>query len=98
VRAIRRVRHDEIEKQLFLAQKNASLKSGARGLEARKDLKSSEARYQASKELVEQPDQPIDAEALKAETQAAMDTLQELQAQFEVMKLVDIEKQARQSV
>jgi hypothetical protein len=51
VRAIRRVRHDEIEKQLFLAQKNASLKSGARGLEARKDLKSSEARYQASKEL-----------------------------------------------
>jgi hypothetical protein len=34
---------------------------------------------------VEQPDQPIDAEALKAETQEAMDTLQELQAQFEVV-------------
>ncbi|KAG2001227.1 hypothetical protein GB937_010363 [Aspergillus fischeri] len=96
VRAIRRVRHDEIEKQLFLAQKNASLKSGARGLQARKDLKAAEARYEASKELVEQSDQPIDADALKAETQAAMDTLQELQAQFEVMKLVDIEKQARQ--
>ncbi|PKX93686.1 ABC-F family ATP-binding cassette domain-containing protein [Aspergillus novofumigatus IBT 16806] len=96
VRAIRKVRHDEIEKQLFLAQKNASLKSGARGLQARKDLKAAEARYQASKGLVEQPDQPIDAESLKAETQAAMDTLQELQAQFEVMKLVDIEKQARQ--
>ncbi|RHZ47969.1 hypothetical protein CDV55_100606 [Aspergillus turcosus] len=96
VRAIRRLRHDDIEKQLFLAQKNASLKSGARGLQARKDLKAAEARYQASKELVEQPDQPIDPEALKAETQAAMDTLQELQAQFEVMKLVDIEKQARQ--
>ncbi|GAQ10335.1 ABC transporter F family member 3 [Aspergillus lentulus] len=96
VRAIRRVRHDEIEKQLFLAQKNASLKSGARGLQARKDLKAAETRYEASKELVEQPDQPIDAESLKAETQAAMDTLQELQSQFEVMKLVDIEKQARQ--
>ncbi|GIK04912.1 hypothetical protein Aspvir_009010 [Aspergillus viridinutans] len=96
VQAIRRIRHDEIEKQLFLAQKNASLKSGARGLQARKDSKVVEARYQASKELVEQPDQPIDAEALKTETQAAMDTLQELQAQFEAMRLVDIEKQARQ--
>jgi hypothetical protein len=51
VRAIRRVRQDDIEKQLFLAQKNASLKSGARGLQARKDLKAAEARYQASKEL-----------------------------------------------
>ncbi|KAH1467771.1 hypothetical protein KXX65_000380 [Aspergillus fumigatus] len=96
VRAIRRVRHDEIEAQLFLAQKNASLKSGARGFQARKDLKAAEARYEASKELIEQPDQSIEAEVLKAETQAAMDTLQELQAQFEVMKLVEIEKQARQ--
>lgn len=51
VRAIRRVRHDEIEAQLFLAQKNASLKSGARGFQARKDLKAAEARYEASKEL-----------------------------------------------
>lgn len=96
VRAIRRVRHDEIEAQLFLAQKNASHKSGARGFQARKDLKAAEARYEASKELIEQPDQSIEAEVLKAETQAAMDTLQELQAQFEVMKLVEIEKQARQ--
>ncbi|KAH2383581.1 hypothetical protein KXV62_007537 [Aspergillus fumigatus] len=96
VRAIRRVRHDEIEAQLFLAQKNASLKSGARGFQARKDLKAAEARYEASKELIEQPDQSIEAEVLKAETQAAIDTLQELQAQFEVMKLVEIEKQARQ--
>lgn len=51
VRAIRRVRHAEVEKQLFLAQKNASLKSGARGLQARKDLKAAEVGYQASKEL-----------------------------------------------
>lgn len=34
---------------------------------------------------IEQPDQSIEAEVLKAETQAAMDTLQELQAQFEVV-------------
>lgn len=34
---------------------------------------------------IEQPDQSIEAEVLKAETQAAIDTLQELQAQFEVV-------------
>jgi hypothetical protein len=51
VRAIRKIRHDEIEKQLFLAQKNANLKSGARGLQARKELKAVEARLQSSREL-----------------------------------------------
>jgi hypothetical protein len=51
VRGLRRIRHDDIEKQLFLAQKNASLKSGARGLQARKELKSVESRLQTSKEL-----------------------------------------------
>lgn len=51
VYAIRRVRHDVTEKQLFLAQKNASLKSGARGLQARKDLKSMESKYEDSLRL-----------------------------------------------
>jgi hypothetical protein len=51
VRAIRKIRHDEIEKQLFLAQKNANLKSGARGLQARKELKAVEASLQSSREL-----------------------------------------------
>ena len=51
VHAIRRVQHDTIEKRLFLAQKNASLKSGARGLQARKDLKSMESKHEASLKL-----------------------------------------------
>lgn len=51
VKGIRKIRHDDIEKQLFLAQKNASLKSGARGLQARKELKSVETKLQTSKEL-----------------------------------------------
>lgn len=51
VRAIRTIRHEQVESQLFLAQKNASLKSGARGLQARKDLKVVEGKVQASKEL-----------------------------------------------
>lgn len=94
VRAIRKIRHDEIEKQLFLAQKNANLKSGARGLQARKDLKAVEARLQSSRELLEQED--VDVESAKQETQTAAETLQDLQSQFEAMKVVDVEKQARQ--
>lgn len=51
VRAIRTVRHEQLESQLFLAQKNASLKSGARGLQARKDLKAVEGKVQAARKL-----------------------------------------------
>lgn len=51
VRAIRKIRHEQLENQLFLAQKNASLKSGARGIQARKYLKAVEGKVQASKEL-----------------------------------------------
>ncbi|KAL3486831.1 P-loop containing nucleoside triphosphate hydrolase protein [Aspergillus germanicus] len=94
VRAIRKIRHDEIEKQLFLAQKNANLKSGARGLQARKELKAVEARLQSSRELLEQED--VDVESAKQETQTAAETLQDLQSQFEAMKVVDVEQQARQ--
>ncbi|KAL3481929.1 P-loop containing nucleoside triphosphate hydrolase protein [Aspergillus californicus] len=96
VRGIRKIRHDDIEKQLFLAYKMANLRSGARGLQARKELKSVESKLQISKELLKQVQENIDAEAIKQETQAAMETLQDLQSQFEAMKLVDIEQQARQ--
>lgn len=51
VRAIRKIRHEQAENQLFLAHKNASLKSGSRGFQARKDLKAAEAQLQASSEL-----------------------------------------------
>ncbi|KNG87804.1 ABC transporter [Aspergillus nomiae NRRL 13137] len=96
VSAIRRVRHDKAEKDLFLAQKNASLKSGARGLQARKDLKAAENKFQASLEILNQEKESIDVDTVKEDTQAAVHTLQDLQAQFETMKLVDIEQQARQ--
>lgn len=51
VRTIRKIRHQQTEMQLFLAQRNASLKSGARGLQARKDLKAAELKVDASGEL-----------------------------------------------
>lgn len=51
VRAIRKIRHQDAEKHLFLTHKNASLKSGARGLQARKDLKAAEEKLQAASEV-----------------------------------------------
>ena len=50
VRAIRQLRHERHEYELFLAQKNASLRSGARGLQARKELKAAEAKVAKSAE------------------------------------------------
>lgn len=103
VLAIRRIRHERTEKQLFLAQKNASLKSGTRGLQARKDLKVVEAKHQTSLELcvsfrnienfvsdsyhirLGQQKEAIDADAIKEDTQAAVETLHDLQSQFEAV-------------
>ncbi|RAL16916.1 ABC-F family ATP-binding cassette domain-containing protein [Aspergillus homomorphus CBS 101889] len=95
VKAIRAVRHDEAERELFLARKMASLRSGARGLQARKDLKAAEARLEASGEVMNQTKELTNAETIQKDTQAAMDALQELQSKLEAMTLVDTEQQAR---
>lgn len=38
VKALRKVKHERLQKQLFVIDKNARLRSGARGSQARKDL------------------------------------------------------------
>lgn len=45
---VRKLRHEQLERELFLAQKNAALKSGARGLQARKELKTAESKVAES--------------------------------------------------
>ncbi|KAJ5088538.1 hypothetical protein N7456_012154 [Penicillium angulare] len=95
VRAIRKIRHEQARKKLFLAQKNANLKSGARGLQARKDLKTAEAKLESTQELLAEEPDAIDAEAVQTDTQEAAEMLQSLQAQLEDLKLADIEKEAR---
>ncbi|RAL05455.1 ABC-F family ATP-binding cassette domain-containing protein [Aspergillus ibericus CBS 121593] len=96
VRAIRAVRHAEAERNLFLAQKMAHLKSGARGLQARKELKSAESRMGVASELLHQTKESIDADLIQEDTQAALETLEDLQSQFQAMNVVDTEQQARQ--
>ncbi|EED21426.1 ABC ATPase, putative [Talaromyces stipitatus ATCC 10500] len=95
VLTIRKLRHKQLMEQLFLAQKNASIRSGARGLQARKELKSIENRVASSTELLQQDTASIDAQTLQSDTQAAIDMLQDLQSQYETMKAIDVEKQAR---
>ncbi|CAG8943979.1 unnamed protein product [Penicillium salamii] len=95
VRAIRKIRHQKAEKHLFLAHKNAGLKSGARGLQARKELKAAEIKLEATSEKLAQDVENIEADEVQADTQAAVETLQSLQSELEDMKLADLEQQAR---
>ncbi|KAG5300421.1 ATP-binding cassette protein [Histoplasma ohiense] len=95
VRAIRQLRHEELERELFLAQKNASLRSGSRGMQARKDLKVVEQKVAESADLVEKNRDAGEPSEIKEETQAALDLLNELQCQYEAMKITDIEAEAR---
>ncbi|KAF3398456.1 Molybdenum cofactor biosynthesis protein 1 [Penicillium rolfsii] len=95
VKAIRKVQHQQAEKNLFLAHKNANLKSGARGFQARKDLKTAEANMESARERLSQDPESIDPEAVRVDTQAAVDTLQTLQSQLENVTLAEMEKEAR---
>ncbi|KAF9870359.1 ABC transporter [Colletotrichum karsti] len=95
VRAIRVLRHERNQKLLFQSDKNARLRSGDRGLAARKALKAFEKTVAASQSLVEQPQDEISAETLKNETQEALDMLADLQLQVEPSKVAEIESRAK---
>lgn len=85
VLAIRKLRHEQLQKKLFLAQKNAHLRSGARGLQARKELKAVETKVAASQDLLDQDPMSIDAETITIDTKAAVDQLEELQSQYDTV-------------
>ncbi|KAF7713599.1 Uncharacterized protein PECH_002530 [Penicillium ucsense] len=95
VKAIRQVQHQQAERDLFLANKNANLKSGARGFQARKDLKVAEAKLDTARERLAQDVETIDAETVQEDTQTAAEALQNLQSQLEDINRVEMEKEAR---
>ncbi|KAK2023551.1 ABC transporter [Colletotrichum zoysiae] len=95
VRAVRAVRHDRNQKRLFREDKNARLRSGDRGLAARKALKAFEKTVAESQKILEQPQDEISAETLNAETQEALDMLADLRLQVEPAKVVEIESKAK---
>ncbi|KAF6841526.1 ABC transporter [Colletotrichum musicola] len=95
VRAVRNLRHERNQKQLFLMDKNARLRSGDRGLAARKALKAFEKVVAESQSLTEQALDEISADAIKNETQEALDMLADLQLQVEPARVAEIESKAK---
>ncbi|OAA81153.1 ABC transporter-like protein [Akanthomyces lecanii RCEF 1005] len=95
VRAVRNLKHDRLQKRHFLLDKDARLRSGARGMAARKALVAIEKAVAESQEQVDQPSEEITPEKLQEETQEAADMLADLQIQVEPSRVSEIETKAR---
>ncbi|KAK6615012.1 ABC transporter [Botrytis cinerea] len=95
VRAFRKVQHERLKKELFEKDKDARLRSGTRGMAARKALIAFEKIVADSEERINQEDEEIDEATIKEETDLAAELLAELQLQLEPTRLADIESKAR---
>ncbi|KAI1079471.1 P-loop containing nucleoside triphosphate hydrolase protein [Whalleya microplaca] len=95
LRSSRKVHYERLQKELFLKDKDARLRSGARGLQARKALIAMERRVADFKSQYEEKDEYISPEALARETSEAADMLADLQLQVEPSKLSEIESRAK---
>ncbi|KAK0701733.1 putative transporter protein [Lasiosphaeria miniovina] len=95
LRALRQLRHTRMLKHLFVLDKDARLRSGARGLQARKALVEHEKAVAQSAALNEQADADISADTLQTETQEAADELADLQLQVEPARMSDLEARAK---
>ncbi|KAJ4389997.1 hypothetical protein N0V93_007470 [Gnomoniopsis smithogilvyi] len=111
VQALRRIRYDRMQKRLFVLDKMARLRSGARGMAARKELLAFEKELAELKTLWvsstaissmwltanRQQQQDVDtlSTTVEAAVQEATDMLADLQLQLEPSKLSDIEARAK---
>ncbi|KAI8959959.1 P-loop containing nucleoside triphosphate hydrolase protein [Daldinia sp. FL1419] len=95
LRAFRKVQHGRLQKELFLKDKDARLRSGARGMQARKALIAIEKKAADFQLKYEQKDEEISPETLVKETNEAADMLANLQLQIEPSKLAETESKAK---
>ncbi|KAI4603251.1 hypothetical protein KJ359_006044 [Pestalotiopsis sp. 9143b] len=95
LRGLRKVRHDRLQKELFLKDKDARLRSGARGMQARKALIAMEKEVATFEAVYQEKDQDITPDALARETVEAADLLAELELQTEPSKVADVESHAK---
>ncbi|CAH0015432.1 unnamed protein product [Clonostachys rhizophaga] len=95
VQALRRLKHERLQHRLFKLNKDARLRSGARGLQARKALVAFEKVVAESQALIDQPSEEISASALQEETQEAADMLADLHIQVEPARLSETESKAK---
>ncbi|EPE24251.1 P-loop containing nucleoside triphosphate hydrolase [Glarea lozoyensis ATCC 20868] len=95
LRAFRQLHHDRMKRELFILDKDARLRSGTRGMAARKALTAFEKKIAESAERLAEKDEDLTEEVIQEETQAASDLLVELQSQVEPARIADIETRAR---
>ncbi|KAI0599377.1 ABC transporter [Biscogniauxia sp. FL1348] len=95
LRAYRKVQYERLQKELFLRDKDARLRSGARGMQARKALLAMERQVVESRSRCQQSGADISPETLAQETSEAADMLAELQIQADPGKLARVESRAR---
>ena len=76
----------------------ARLRSGARGLDARKDLIAYEKKMEESTAILNQPHKDNSDDVVEKETKAAVAMLEDLQAQMNNMQTADIEAKARHTL
>ncbi|RCI09677.1 hypothetical protein L249_3789 [Ophiocordyceps polyrhachis-furcata BCC 54312] len=95
VRALRALKHERLRKRLFLLDKEARLRSGARGSQARKALVAFEKVVAESEAMLQQPSEDMAADLVQAETLETTDLLAQLQLQVEPSRVERTESRAR---
>lgn len=95
IRALRQIHLSRLRQQLVEVEKNARLRSGARGSQARKELLAFEKRVQEAEAQGSQPDGEIDVHTIEIETREALRLWTELQSQISLQgSAADAEKRA----
>ncbi|KAI1179358.1 ABC transporter [Nemania sp. FL0916] len=95
VRSLRRVQRERLQRDLFLKAKDAKLRSGARGMQARKALIAMEKTVAEFDTLYQQKDEEISPETLAKETSEAAELLADLQLSVEPSKMAEVESRAK---
>ncbi|KAK4147276.1 putative ABC ATPase [Dichotomopilus funicola] len=95
LRAYRRLLYTRLARELTEAQKNAALRSGARGSQARKDLITMEKKVEEAHNRVDNIEEPLDAKECQDELAEASRLTAELQADLDERRLGDQEARPR---
>ncbi|KAI0196299.1 ABC transporter [Xylaria flabelliformis] len=95
VRSLRLIQRERLQKDLFLKAKDAKLRSGARGMQARKALIATEKAVAEFNILYEQKDEEISSETIAKETSEAAEMLADLQLSIEPSRMAEVESRAK---
>ena len=98
VKAYRELKHANLEKEFLEVKKMAQLRSGARGLEARKVLNTYEQKMEDSKAALEQLKSELAEDIIEQETTDAVGMLESLQLELSTMQTADVEAKARHAL